>query len=594
MPATRRPQGSVSAIALAPAPRPDLAIAGSAGSAQAMGRLRSALKDLKSLSVEPLLQKAVAAINAEDAKTATEQALKALALDECCGMAWYCLAIAREKAGDFAGSIKCYESALQLSPNHAEIANDLGRLAYRMDMKPVAEKLFLHYLAAYPNSFEAANNLACCLRDQHRFDDAVEVLKSTIGAHPRNPMLWNTLGTVLTDQGEVDSAIVFYDEALRLDPGFVKARYNRSTAKLALGEPAAALVDCDAALKGKMAEHERTMMRLARATMLITNGDLGGGWDAYEERLSPHYFDATHFLIERPQWTPKADLDGKSLLVMAEQGLGDEVMFSNLLPDVIQALGPNGKLSMAVEPRLVTLFQRSFPGAVFGAHRTFDIEARTYRGAPFIEDFAEIDLWAPIASLLRRFRRSVDDFPPRPRFMIADPARVAHWRGVLAAAPPGLKVGILWKSLKLKGNRLRQFSPFERWRSVLQTCGVCFVNLQYGDCEAELAQARTDLGIDIWTPPGIDLKDDLDDVAALTCALDLTVGPMNATTNIAAACGAPVWLISIPGSWAKLGTEGFPWYPQTRTFNTRAFNQWDPVMAEAAEALANFQALPGT
>jgi hypothetical protein len=113
---------------------------------------------------------------------------------------------------------------------------------------------------------------------------------------------------------------------------------------------------------------------------------------------------------------------------------------------------------------------------------------------------------------------------------------------------------------------------------------VRFVNLQYGDCSAELAAAKA-AGIDVWNPPGIDLKDDLDDVAALACALDLTVGPPNATTNIAASCGAKVWLIATPGGWPKLGTDRYPWYPTVTAFTTPGLNDWTPVMAQIAERL---------
>ena len=125
---------------------------------------------------------------------------------------------------------------------------------------------------------------------------------------------------------------------------------------------------------------------------------------------------------------------------------------------------------------------------------------------------------------------------------------------------------------------------------MLTTPGVVFVNMQYGDCDAEIAEAKTRFGVDIWSPPGIDLKADLDDIAALSCALDLIIGPANATSNIAAACGAPVWLISTPGAWPKLGTTRYPWYPSVRVFNPPAFNQWDPVMQDVAAALK--QALP--
>lgn len=191
-----------------------------------------------------------------------------------------------------------------------------------------------------------------------------------------------------------------------------------------------------------------------------------------------------------------------------------------------------------------------------------------------------------MGSLLRRFRPNIESFPDRPSFLIADPQRVARWRETLRAAPPGPKIGLLWKSLKLDGARLRYFSPFDQWGAVLATPGAVFVNLQYGDSGAETAQAARELGVQLWRPPGIDLKDDLDDLAALTLALDLVIGPANATTNIAGACGAPVWLISTPGAWPKLGTERYPWYPAVRVFNPPAFNDWAPVMEQVARELA--------
>src|SRR6185312_10472951 len=273
-----------------------------------------------------------------------------------------------------------------------------------------------------------------------------------------------------------------------------------------------------------------------------------------------------------------------SMLLIGEQGLGDEVMFASYLPELIEALGPRGRLAVALEDRLTPLFQRSFPQVAFSAHASFKLDGQSLRTAPGV-DAGAIDLWAPLASPLERFRPSLAAFPERDSYLTADPARVAHWRGVLAGRP-GPKVGILWKSLKLDGARLREFSPFERWRPVLTTPGVTFVNLQYGECAAELAEARAAFGVDILEPPGIDLKMDLDELAALCVALDLVLGPANATSNIAGACGAPVWLISTPVAWPKLGTDRYPWYPRPRVFSTRAFGQWDEVMGDIAGALA--------
>jgi hypothetical protein len=314
-------------------------------------------------------------------------------------------------------------------------------------------------------------------------------------------------------------------------------------------------------------------------------GRIGEGWDEYEARRHPQFADVTYFLINRPPWTPGTELAGKTLLVVGEQGLGDEILFSNTLADVQDRLGPDGTLMLAVEPRLVALFRRSFPQAQVSAHETKVLNTRPARIAPGVPDLGEVDLWAPIGSLLREFRRTVADFPAREGWMTADPARVAYWRKAVEAAGPGKKVGLLWKSGIAKNARHRYFSPFAQWAPVLATPGVRFVNLQYGDCAEELALARRELGVEIWQPPGVDLKHDLDEVAALCCAMDLVAGFSNATLNIAAACGAPTWLISTPAAWTRLGTDSYPWYPQARLFAPREFGDWDAVMGEMAAAL---------
>ena len=163
-----------------------------------------------------MLRRAIDALRMEDSKTGTEWALKALNHDERSGMAWYILAVAREKAGDFDSSLRAYQSALALLPNHADLANDLGRLAFRMGMKEVAEQLFRRYLEAHPDSLGTISNLVSCVRDQGRPDEAIDILKTAIKANPEDASLWNTLGTILLEKGDAQTALIFFDEALRL------------------------------------------------------------------------------------------------------------------------------------------------------------------------------------------------------------------------------------------------------------------------------------------------------------------------------------------------------------------------------------------
>ncbi len=591
-PPARPSATSVHALGAAPSQSPGrnlLEGVAEGGSNRTLESLTAAMGQLRSMAVQPMIQRALACLNAQDPHGAAKWALKALHTDERNGYAWCLLGMARERAGDFVSSIQAYESALQLLPDQAEIANDLGRLAMRMGMPEQAEGFFRHFAAHRPGHAEAANNLACALRVQGRRSEAIEILRPAIQADPGSAMLWNSLAAVVAEDGDQANAEIFYAEAMRLDPGFAKPRYNLANALADRGEVAEALPLVDGALKTTRAEDERQMMLLARATLLIALGRLAEGWDTYEARHHPQFADTLHFAVERPAWRPGLDLSGKSILVIGEQGLGDEVLFANVLPDLLERLGPSGRLTIAVEPRLVPLFARSFPQARVGAHTTVTHGGRSIRLLPFLEDTADIDLWTPLGSLLREFRREVAAYPERPRFLVAEPERIAHWRTVLTTAPAGRKVGLLWKSGTARGARHRYFSAFEQWAPVLRRTDVTFVNLQYGDCAEELAFARSEFGVEIWDPPGIDLKQDLDDVAALACALDLVVGFSNATFNLAGACGAPTWLITTPGAWPRLGeADRYPWYPQARVFAPPVYGDWDTAMAKVAEALTGF------
>ncbi len=557
---------------------------GDSASTEALARLNREAQALKNAEHAKALTKAIQAVHLHDYANADKAALKLLEKDERLGLAWHILAIAREKQGDFASSLRAYEAALKLLPDHGPVAGDLGRLAFRMNMPEIAMKFFAHYRVARPDDVEGANNLACALRELNRENEAIEVLKAAIGQHPEAAILWNTLGTVLCNIGDADGSIVFFDEALRLAPEFSKAYHNRAFARLDLGDVEGSLADCEEAMKRPDSAEDLAMMRFAKATILLALGRVAEGWDAYEARFSTALSHAPLFQIPGTRWSGE-DLKGKSLMITTEQGLGDEVMFAGMLPDILEALGPDGSLSIAVERRLIPLFQRSFPGVEVTAHRTMSLEGRVYRTAPDVENWDRFDFWAAIGDFLPSLRPTAASFPDRRAFLTPDPDRVAYWKGELEKLGPQPKVGLLWKSLKLDAERARQFSPFHLWEPILQTKGVTFVNLQYGDCEDEIEYAKRELGVEIWQPPGVDLKQDLDEVTALCAAMDLVIGFSNATINLAGAVGTPIFMLTGAAAWTRLGTDRYPWYPSVRCFAAEDYGQWEPVMARVADAL---------
>ncbi|MES2859911.1 MAG: tetratricopeptide repeat protein [Pseudomonadota bacterium] len=568
--------------------------AGDAASPAAIRRLSHALASGKGPSAKvqkkavEALKAAVASIRTGDYDAAARRCLGVLQTDERNGLAWHVLAICREKSGHLVEALNAYDAALRLLPEDPAIAHDLARLAQRLGHLDIAEKLLLKFLSVEPGHVEGVNNLACVLRDQKRYQEAIDLLRDLIQIEQTSPTLWNTLGTVLSDQGQMAESLTFFDEALRLDQAFAKARYNRANVLQPLGQPERALADLDEALTGAETRYEHAMMRMARAMTLMGMGRLKEGFEAYEVRLDPEMPEAMHVVVDAPRWDPATeDVAGKRLLIVGEQGIADEMVFGTCLPDVIEAVGPTGKVFIAVETRLVDLYQRSFPTALVGSHRAVKMEGRLTRYCPFMEAVGETegkaDIWTPMASLCAIYRPDVGAFPDRDGYLKADPLKVAYWKAELEKLGRGLKVGLHWKSLVLTGVRARYFSSFDRWKPVLTAPGCVMVNLQCGDVADDLAEAEA-AGVRIWTPP-INLKDDLDDLAALSCALDLVVGPGIAGTNIAAAVGARTWLIHAPDDWHLMSTDHYPFYPRVRTFATGGFDGWPRAIAEVRAAL---------
>ena len=568
---------------------PAAQILGDSGSSEALKILLNATEHIKRTDTLKLLRDALELFKKGDWQGGGESALKALHVDEKCAEAWHILAVSRDKCNDFASAITCYETALRLAPDNPAIANDLGRLAYKMGMNELAEKFFRFFLDKSPGHVEAINNLASALRELNRLDDAIDLLRGAIGDNPAEAQLWNALGTVVNAQGDMVNSIIFYEEALRHNPEHVHARYNLGNAKAIAGRAGEGLQDLLEALPLFVDPLNIHICKLSIAFCYLHLGNYEEGWKWYEARDKDNTSEKVHYLINRPHWTSDLPLEGKRIFVSAEQGLGDEILFSNILPDLQRELGPDGHLGIGVESRLVPLFQKAFPDATVVRHHTTKHKNLPVRLFPDVTDWETYDYWAIMGDILGRYRKTIEDFPRfengRPNaWLRPDPERIAYWKAILGEVNDKPKVGLLWKSLIKHSRRDRYYSPFAQWEDILHIDGIQFVNLQYGDTSEELALAKA-MGLDIWTPPGIDLKDDLDDLSALCVALNCILCPANATSNIAGAAGASVWLITSANTWTCLGTDYFPWYPSMRVFFSESLLDWTPVMGRIKDAL---------
>lgn len=500
--------------------------------------------------------------------------------------AWHALGLAKDLQKDYSGAIEAFQTAIDLNPQTPQPYADLARLMIDLENFAIAEGLLKIHLSLVPGHAPSTNDLAWAQACQLDTPKAIVTLIDALQQHPRLPMLWNTLGLVLMYEGRMDEALPMFREALAIDPEFGQTRLALADALMstARGDPvvqAQALAEGQAAMDTPPKDKLATA-KVAQAKRLFSLGRLDEAWTLYEARHDLTYEDATVFNLPWPRWQSGQSVEGKHVLLIGEQGLGDEILFAHAVPDLITALGSEGRLTLAMDPRLIATAARSFPKATVIAHTTARKDGLGLRGLVAPPDAAP-DVWSPMASLLGPYRPSVASYGSKAQFLTADPAKIAHWTDWLQSLPPSPKVGLVWKSLIMDLQRQRHFPKLADWAPILCVPGVQFVALQYGEMAADLDQFAALSGNKPIIPPGIDLKDDLDDLAALTCALDLTLGPANATTNLAAACGASVGFLVSPDTWPMFGTDHYPAYPKAKVFVPATYTDRGPMMQAVAD-----------
>ena len=468
---------------------------------------------------------------------AEESARAALALDAGSIAALVNLGAALEGQGRFEEAARAYRAALQREPDFLPALANLANVLLRTGDVEGAEDAIRRTLAIAPQSVDALLQQAALRLEQCRPEEAIALCGEALRLHPGHAPALGALGFGHDLQGRLDDAVRCYDDALAADPRLLQARANRAA------------------------------IRLLRE-------DYAGGWDELEARLAQPDTARLHARFGVPAWDGGA-LAGKRVLVHAEQGLGDELLFASCLPDILEQAR---HCVIDCEPRLAGLFRRSFPGATVHGGRQSD-PADWLSASP-------VDVRVPAGSLPRHFRRKASDFPRHAAYLAADPARVRAWRARLDALGPGRKIGISWRGGVPQTGRGSRSIALEALLPVLRTPGARFVSLQYGPAEDEIARLRERHGVDVVHWP--EAIGDYEDTAALVCALDLTVAVTTTVVDLAGALGRPVWTLAPvrPDFRYGLAGEAMRWYPSARVFRQSRYGEWTPVIEAVAGALA--------
>lgn len=465
-----------------------------------------------------------------------------------------------ERIGDAEES---FRRALALAPNHRGAATNLGLLLAGRGRAEEGASWLEGVVAAHPDDPTALANLALCRMEQARPGEAEALARQAVSGAPRHALARYMLGQTLKAQDRLTEAVEALRQAHQLDPRHVETLNSLGNALGGLADTTGAIAAFDQALA--LAPHH-VDAAFNRGLAYLMAGDYPRGWPGYALRWRTSVLRGFLRRFPEPSWNGEA-LDGRTILLWAEQGLGDTLQFIRYVP-LVQARG--GRVVIEAQNSLLELLGR-LPG----------VAAAIPAGA----SLPPFDVQCSIPTLPQVFGTTVPTIPARVPYLIGDPQRRPRWRQRLAQGAQGrLKVGLVWAGNpsfrfdRLRSPRLAACLP------LFAVPGVHLFGLQMGEGRQDLEGRTmppnfTDLGAEIG---------DFSDTAAIMDELDLVISSCTAPAHLAGALGRPTWIVlPLAPDWRWMQKRAdSPWYPTVRLFRQPRIGDWETPIEAVRAALA--------
>jgi tetratricopeptide (TPR) repeat protein len=483
------------------------------------------------------------------------------------------IVLARQRK--LAEAVASYAQALCLRPDYAEAHNNLALALSEQGEMNAAVASYRQALRLRPDYAEAHYNLGVALAKMERLDEASACYQEALRLKPDYAEAYNNLGVARGIQGRLEESVASFRQALRLKPDYAEAYYNLGLVLIKEGmghinegklEEAIACYRQALLFKPDYAEAHKDL-----ALAWLMRGNFAQGWPEYEWRwLCP---GTAVRPFTQQAWDGTA-LAGRTILLYAEQGLGDTLQFIRYAP-LVQQRG--GKVLVMCQQRLLALLA-SCPGID--------------RLAAWESVVPEFDLWAPLLSLPGILQTRLTTIPATVPYLFADPQLVCQWRQELqqvetsSSTEGELKIGIAWQGNPGHKQDRQRSIPLTLFAPLAGLPGVRLFSIQLGPGTEQLLNlgdhfAVTDLG-NRFDPASFQ------DAAAVMMALDLIISVDSAMAHLAGALGVPVWVLLpyVPDWRWLLEREDSPWYPSMRLFRQRKPGNWEEVFERLVAALS--------
>jgi len=477
------------------------------------------------------------------------------------------------QAGQIDRARQCYARVVTVEANQPHARYALGLLDGQAGDYAAAAEHLNRLLSAHPDHVEAWNALGNVYKLQRKWDGAITCYRRAVALNPQLASALSNLGTCLRNQGRGHDAIDYLARAAELDPANTEILFNWYLGMMDVGSVEEGE---QGLLRVLDREPENAEARFALGCQLLAAGRFNEGWREYEWRNRVESWERRNAEYPYPWWRGE-DLAGRRLLVRAEQGLGDQIMFASCLPELFRR---DGRFIMECDPRLEPIFARSFPdAAVFPQSR--------HGKAGWASNEFDADLQVNIGSLPLLLQYGQGAFPSHAGYLRPDPSKVETWRERLAGLDSAMKIGVSWRGGTWNTRQAARSLALRDLAPMLRDVPASFVSVQYGDCAAEIEELKREEGIVLhhWQ----EAIDDYDETAALIAALDLVISVQTAVVHLGGALGKPVWVM-VPSrpEWRYMRTgQRMPWYPSVRLFRQNTPGEWDPVIERIAADLSS-------
>jgi tetratricopeptide (TPR) repeat protein len=463
------------------------------------------------------------------------------------------------KRGDEA--LATIDKALALAPDHLDAINNRGNLLLELKRPAEAVAAFDRLLEREPRHVQGRINRGNALSELGRGEEALAEYNAALALQPGNPSAFYNQGNALRALDREAEAIEAYGAALLAMPSHVSAWINLGLALMALNRADEALAAYGKALELAPDNADANFNEgLAR----LTAGDYRHGFEKYEWRWKRTGMDARPRFRQRP-WLGEIPVANKTILLHAEQGLGDTIQFARYATTLARA---GAKVMIEAQPELKELLS-----TIEG------VRSVVGRG----ETLPPFDLQCPLASLPLAFKTELSNVPAEIPYLRASEDRIARWRRRLEAiAAP--RIAIAWSGRETHINDRNRSIALSQLEPLLASPGVHFVSIQR---ELRPADAGRLAGETRIVHVGGDLAD-FSDTAAVLALCDLTISVDTSVAHLAAAMGRPTYvLIPFQPDWRwTVDGDRSPWYPQARLFRQPAPGDWKPVLTHVSEELA--------